>query len=299
MKVLVELNRKEEYFQFQESHKSRLIKEFPQHEFEFAESYQDMKGRLEDVEAALVWIFPEKLFATAPKLKALYTPAAGKNWVAEDSSGKVKSYFSKFHGGMIAESFMTMLLYNNNNLKPALENQSKLSWKRDAFGKRSLLKNQSLLIVGYGNIGFHCAEAANAFGMEVKGACRNLDRRANCELLPIAKLKDYIGQYDHVLDLLPGDASTEKFFSKELISKMKEGASFYNFGRGVTVDELALYDALKSRKLKFAGLDVFAEEPLPDNSILWELNNAVLTPHSSCIYEDYLHLFIDELHEKL
>ena len=65
MKILVELNRKEEYFQLQEIHKERLVSEFPNHTFQFAPSYQEMKSMLHDVEAALVWIFPEKLFSKA------------------------------------------------------------------------------------------------------------------------------------------------------------------------------------------------------------------------------------------
>ena len=299
MKILVELNRKEDYFQFQEEHKKRLVSEFPQHEFVFMNSYQEFKERIGEGEAALVWIFPERLFAEAPNIKALYTPAAGKNWVAEDPSGKAKSYFSSFHGGMIAESFMTMLLYNNNNLKPAIENKRIAKWDRGAFGTRSMLRNQSLLIAGYGNIGYHCAEVAKAFGMKVSGACRNLVRKSNCELLNIGDISEYIGEYDHILNLLPGDESTEKFFSTDLLSKMKSSASFYNFGRGITVDEQALCESLKSEKLKFAGLDVFTEEPISENSPLWKLENCVMTPHSSCIYSDYLHLFIDELKEKL
>ena len=216
MKVLVELNSKEECFQIKDCHRSRLINEFPQHEFIFAESYKSMKPMLGGVEAAVVWVFPEKNFGLAPNLKSLYTPAAGKNWVAEDSSGQVKTYFSKFHGGMIAESFMTMLLFNNNNLKPALDNKLKSLWGRNAFGGRRLLKNQSLLIVGYGNIGFHCAEAAQSFGMKVSGACRDMKRNSNCELLNINILDEYIGKYDHVLNLLPGDDSTKRFFSEDI-----------------------------------------------------------------------------------
>lgn len=299
MNILVELNRKEDNFQIKDEHKARLLEEFPQHTFQFMDSYQEFKERLSEAEAALVWLFPERLFAEAVNLRELYTPAAGKNWVAEDSSGKVKSHFSSFHGGMIAESFLTMLLYNNNNLKPAVENKKLAKWDRAAFGVRSLLKNQSLLIVGYGNIGYSCAELVKAFGMKVSGACRNLERISNCDLLNIHELPDYIGEYDHVLNLLPGDASTIEFFSSDLLAKMKSGASFYNFGRGTTVEEGALVNALKSGQLKFTGLDVFSEEPLTAESDLWRIENCVMTPHSSCIYTDYLHLFIDELHEKL
>ena len=299
MNVLVNLNNKVEAFQIKEEHRTRFRNEFPQHSFKFVESYDEFKDNLDWAETAVLWFFPEKLFAEAKNLKCLYTPSAGKDWVAVDSTGRVKTYFSAYHGYMISESFLTMLFYINNRLSFAVENKEGACWDRNAFGCRRLLRNKKLLIAGYGNIGRICAEHCQALGISVTGACRDLNKSSNCKLRSIETLSEYISEYDIILNLLPGGDETEGFFSRELISCMKSGVEFYNFGRGTTVDEKALIEALKSGQVSFAGLDVFVNEPLEEKSELWSLSNVVLTPHSSCIYEDYLHLFIDELKVKL
>ena len=299
MNVLVSLKNKVDAFCLKDDHKERLETEFPDYEFRFVDSYDEFKLELDWADAALVWFFPEKLFSNTKRLKALYTPAAGKDWVAIDPSGKVSTFFSSYHGYMIAESFLSMLLYRNNRLDLAVSNQGQGLWNRNAFGNRALLRNKSLLIIGYGNIGRICAAQCMALGISVSGTCRDLSKEANCNLRPIESLKDYIGEYDIVLNLLPGNEATRAFVSSDLINAMKKGAEFYNFGRGITVDERALTEALKNNHLSFAGLDVFENEPLDNKSDLWQLPNVLLTPHSSCCYNDYLHLFIDELKSKL
>ena len=299
MKVLVNLNNKVDVFQIKDEHRKRFTEEFPQHEFHFCDSYEDFKEKIEWAEFGVVWFFPEKLFQSAVNLKKLFTPSAGKDWVAIDSTGKAKTYFSSYHGHMIVESFLAMLLYHNNGLAHAVKNQSKNLWDRNAFGQRSLLKNKSVLIIGHGNIGEICAGQLKSLGVRVTGACRNLEKQSCCELRPLSNLNEYIGQYDIILDLLPGGDDTRGFISEKLIGQMKKGVLFFNFGRGSTVDQNALIKYLKSGHIEFAGLDVFDEEPLDENSELWSLPNALLTPHTSCCYTDYLHLFIDELRIKM
>ena len=299
MKILVDLNSKVNSFQLTDVHKRRLVTEFPNHEFIFLNSYKELKNRISEAEAALVWMFPEHLFEKASHLRALFTPAAGKDWVAEDPSAQVKTYFSSFHGHIIAESFITMMLYLNNQLSTALANQSSKSWARNAFSGRRLLRNQSLLIIGYGNIGDKCADLALAHGMKVTGVSRTKESTHNLNIIRPEEILKNIGEYDHVLNLLPGNKETFEFVNAEILAEIKKTACFYNFGRGTTVDEAALINALRDGDIAFAGLDVTQQEPLAESSALWSLENVILTPHSSCCYEDYLHLFIDELHEKL
>jgi len=299
MNVLVNLNNEVDAFQIKEVHKSRLKEEFPQHQFKFVDTYDEFKSSLAWAESAILWFFPEKLFPHAINLKNIHTPAAGKDWVAIDKTGKVKTHFSSFHGHIIAESFLAMLFYRNNRLDLASKSQSQKKWDRNAFGERSLIRNKKLLIIGFGNIGQICAVQCSSLGLEVAGACRNLKRKTNFSLLPISSIESYIGEFDILLNLLPGNTETEGFISTSMIDSMKDGVEFYNFGRGTTVDQDALIKALKGNKISFAGLDVFAMEPLEEDSELWDLENALITPHSSCCYEDYLHLFIDELKAKL
>ena len=299
MKVLVDLNSKVDSFQIKEVHKQRLVNEFPEYNFEFAESYKEFKTKVAEANSALVWLFPEHLFSQATNLTRLYTPAAGKDWVAVDPSGKVKTHFSCFHGEIIAESFLSMLLYFNNQLKTTVENQCSKVWDRNAFPGRRLLRNQTLLIIGYGSIGQACAKAALSLGMKVTGVSRSKSGNNEVSILSSENIDENIGAFDHVLNLLPGGEETLQFVDAKLISSMKSTACFYNFGRGTTVDEKALAAALKTGKIAYAGLDVTEVEPLPAYSPLWILKNVLMTPHSSCCYDDYLHLFIDELHGKL
>jgi D-2-hydroxyacid dehydrogenase (NADP+) len=299
MKILVDLNSQIDQFNLTEAHKERLKDEFPQHDFLFLESYGELKKKIHLAEAAIVWIFPEKLFSSAGKLKSLYTPAAGKDWVAVDPRGNVETHFSCFHGEMIAESFLAMLLYFNNQLAVSLSNQSLKKWDRNAFPKRRLLKGQSLLILGYGSIGERCGELAESMGMKVTGVSRSKESSSTVKIIHPGQLSGNIKQYDHILNVLPGGELTEGFVSEEFLAQMHENSCFYNFGRGTTVDEFALEEVLSSGGIAFAGLDVTRVEPLANESALWSLDNVLLTPHSSCCYDNYLDLFIDELQEKL
>jgi phosphoglycerate dehydrogenase-like enzyme len=86
---------------------------------------------------------------------------------------------------------------------------------------------------------------------------------------------------DHVIDLLPGSRSTERFFDAATIARFKPGAIFYNVGRGTTIDQEALAAALASGKLAAAHLDVVEPEPLPPEHPLWTAPNCFITPHSA------------------
>lgn len=83
------------------------------------------------------------------------------------------------------------------------------------------------------------------------------------------------------MNILPDSADTRNFFGRERLSKVKLGAVFYNIGRGVTVDQAALNDALCSGHLAAAWLDVTEPEPLPDPHPLWSAPNCFITPHTA------------------
>ena len=101
------------------------------------------------------------------------------------------------------------------------------------------------------------------------------------EVIALSELPERIGEADHVAITLPLTRDTEGLFSAVLIEKMKPGAYLYNIGRGSIIDQDALIAALQSRRLGGAGLDVTTPEPLPADSPLWDLDNVILTPHTS------------------
>jgi phosphoglycerate dehydrogenase-like enzyme len=101
------------------------------------------------------------------------------------------------------------------------------------------------------------------------------------------------------VDVLPGTRETRHLFDARAFAAMRPGARFLNVGRGSTVDEEALVDALRSGRLSGAALDVFEQEPLPAGSPLWDLPHVVVFPHMSGDYagwrESVVELFLENL----
>jgi phosphoglycerate dehydrogenase-like enzyme len=95
-----------------------------------------------------------------------------------------------------------------------------------------------------------------------------------------------LSESDYVIASLPLTPSTRGLIDRRRLALMKESAVFINIGRGATVDEEALVDALKLGRIKGAALDVFETEPLPPDSPLWRLENVLISPHTADHTED-------------
>jgi phosphoglycerate dehydrogenase-like enzyme len=100
---------------------------------------------------------------------------------------------------------------------------------------------------------------------------------------------------DHVISILPGYASNRSVLGRRFFNLMKPSAYFHNVGRGTCVDEEALLEAVRQKRIAGAYLDVFQEEPLPSDSPLWSTEGIHISPHVSASDESYLDLFLDEL----
>jgi D-2-hydroxyacid dehydrogenase (NADP+) len=138
-----------------------------------------------------------------------------------------------------------------------------------------------MVILGMGRIGQDIARKAKAFDMEVicitraaAPAVPEID-----QVVPREKVSEVLPTADVVMNAMPLDPGTQGFMSAERIALMKETAVFVNISRGKVVDEAALARALAERRIMGAGLDAFAQEPLPADSPLWDLPNVLMTPH--------------------
>ncbi len=139
---------------------------------------------------------------------------------------------------------------------------------------------KTLGIIGMGRIGREVAKRANAFGMkviyyDVYRPGEDVEKELNVEYRDLDSL---ISEADVITLHVPLLPETKYLINRERIEKMKDGAILINASRGGTVDEDALYDALKSGKLYGAALDVYENEPLKESK-LFEMDNIVLTPH--------------------
>lgn len=144
------------------------------------------------------------------------------------------------------------------------------------------LEGKDALILGAGSIGAAFAKRLRAFGCHVTGLARTAGPREHFdEVLAMDRLDDCLPTADIVILCLPNDPSTRHIMGAAQFGRVKPGAYLINIARGALVDEQALIPALQSGRLGGAVLDVFETEPLPEDSPLWEMENVVLSPHTS------------------
>jgi D-3-phosphoglycerate dehydrogenase len=144
----------------------------------------------------------------------------------------------------------------------------------------SELAGKTLGVVGTGAIGFRVAEIGRAFGMRVLGFDKypNL-KRAEEVGMRYAVLETLLRGSDVVTLHITLTSETERLLGRKEIAAMKDGAVMINTSQGRVIDQQALVQALRSRKLSYAGLDVFEDEPPHKNNPLFKLGNTVVSPH--------------------
>ena len=152
------------------------------------------------------------------------------------------------------------------------------SEKFSPFKPMKEMDGRTLGIVGYGSIGKKVATIAQAFDMKVIEYNRIPKKD---ESVRFVEMDDLLEKSDIVSIHCPLNSDSEKMCNKEFFEKMKDGALFINTSRGGVVDEQALIDAVKSKKISGAGLDVVAVEPMEKHEEILDIDNIIITPHSA------------------
>ncbi len=176
---------------------------------------------------------------------------------------------SGVHATPLAEWALFGILAFTKGLPRLLADKQARRWDHYPVAE---LRGATMLVAGQGAIGREVTRLGEAFGMRVLGVSRrqgDLD-----ELLPLA---------DAIVLSLPLTDETRGLIGRDRLALMRDGTILVNVGRGGVVDEPALVDALQSGKLRGAALDVFAEEPLPSGSALWQLDNVIVSPHTAAL----------------
>jgi D-2-hydroxyacid dehydrogenase (NADP+) len=296
--LLIHLHNRVDAFSLKPHHVDLIGGILPDTRITVAGGNQDFLDRLPEADCVLAWVFKADWYERAPNLKALFTPAAGHDWVAADPGGRVRTFYGSFHGRIMRESLLSMMLHFNRRIGKSLADQRARVWGRLDYNECVALFNQRVLMVGFGALGRSMAELLKAFGARitaVKRDIRGFEGHPGVDrVITFDMIEEELPCADHVVLLLPGGAETDGIFTARHFSAMKPGAYLYNLGRGNCYREEDLADALNNGPLAGAGLDVFAEEPLPPDSALWELPNVLITPHSSAISREYIDLFIQE-----
>lgn len=156
-------------------------------------------------------------------------------------------------------------------------------WDRDILNPTlSSIDGARIGILGYGSIGREIAKRLTPFGSWVVGISRSGTQcQYSHESVKLADFEETLPGLDVLINVLPASSETRKFINHRIFTKMKRSAFFLNIGRGATVDEVDLVQALRDGLIAGAALDVFETEPLPVSSDLWSFENVILSPHAA------------------
>jgi phosphoglycerate dehydrogenase-like enzyme len=211
---------------------------------------------------------------------------------------------SGVHAVPLAEFAILGLLAVAKDLPRLVADQRAKAWPevREPFRE---LRGQTLFLVGLGEIGREVARLGKALGMRTVGFRRTEGPPPEFvdEVHGSDRLAELAGRADAVVVSLPLTEQTAGLVDRATIGRLPPGCIFVNVGRGGVVDEPALIDALRDRRIAGAALDVFATEPLPADSPLWTLPNVLVTPHSAALSarenERIVELFCENLRRYL
>ena len=258
---------------------------------------------LDEIEVLMGYFSPDML-KRMPALRWLQTPSAGvERWCGDiyPNADVVLTNCSGAFGVAISEFMLTGLLMLMRNMPAYMANQHAHTWM-DAGSCRSI-HGSTIAVVGMGDIGGKFAARARALGARIRGVRRNPGGEAENfdEVYGTSELMRAVSGVDAVVLCLPATPETASLISREIIDALDPKTIVVNCGRGSTLDQCALADALREGRVAGAVLDVFEVEPLPADSPLWDMGNVIVTPHISGHDDDPINAaaIFDIFHENL
>ena len=252
----------------------------------------EIERHLDRIEVSLAR-FPHELLPAARSLRWLQQAGAGADWL--ESHDEVRSLdftltnASGVHAVPISEHMLAFLLALGRGLPASIRGQKERVWEENRSQDLFELAEKRVLVLGVGAIGARFAKLCAACDMEVVGVRRDPSVPAEgvARMVGMEALHEELARADVLANTLPLTNETRGLIGRKEFALLNDGAVVINIGRGATMDEQAMIDALRSGKLRAAGLDVFETEPLPESSPLWEMEQVVMTPHYSGLTPRY------------
>lgn len=250
----------------------------------------------------------EEILIRSPKIKWLHISTAGIDYLNTQKIRQLTKNISVTnskgaYNQSLAEFCLLSILYFAKKIPQIMKNKSQKLYEKVIV--KTLLNNYKVAIVGYGSIGKSVAKliknSINATIYGIKNSIKLTPEPQNIAdfIYTQAELSEILPKVDCVINILPYTSQTHYIFNKDLFNKMKQGAIFINIGRGKTVCEKDLIDAMQTGKISGAALDVFENEPLNSDNKLYELENCIISPHTMAETEDGWDLVVDAFEKEL
>lgn len=229
--------------------------------------------------------FPKKLLKNAAALRWLQLPSAGADKFVDESiyphENVLLTNSSGAFGAAIAEQLIMGALMLLRRMPEYQAQQRGKIWRR--VGPMGFLRGSRVTVLGTGNLGGTFGTYCQAMGAVVRGVSRSGESAYDCfsALYPVEQLKEAVRDADILAACLPLTQETQGLLDREIFQAMQPGGIFLNVGRGKTVCQADLIEALQTGRLGGAMLDVAETEPMPPECPLWDMENVILTPHVS------------------
>lgn len=254
---------------------------------------QEARWRVHLARATILFDFDrthlDDLHEVAPRVRWIQATSAGigqlvrRRGYGRTMPRTVFTTASGVHARPLAEFALMSMLGHVRGLLPVVRAQRARRWERFAGTD---LEGRTAVVVGHGAIGREIGRMARALGVTVLGVRRHPDGVDPCalhadELHGPDALASLLPRADFLVLVAPHTDETEHMIGAAELAALPDGAALINIGRGALVDEPALVEALARGRPGAAYLDVFADEPLPDDSPLWSAPNVLVSPHSA------------------
>lgn len=256
---------------------------------------QPIPPRHTDAEALVVWGNPPDQLRDAAarltRLRWVQTLAAGSDAIIK--AGFAPEAIITSGGGLhnltVAEHTLALTLAAARRLNLLVRAQIKHRWVDELGGRQPIhepdsfrtLRGARVIIWGFGSIAATLAPHLAALGAQLTGVARSAGERHGFPVVAATDLPALLPEADVLIMILPATPDTEHALNAATLAHLRPHAWVVNVGRGSTVDEAALLDAIRGGRLGGAALDVFETEPLPPGSGLWAEPNVIITPHAA------------------
>ncbi len=276
-----------------EEYHAAIRKEFPEHRVDLVDDVFQIDPCLPDADV-LITFAPhlreraDQVFRAAGKLKWVQALGTGVDNIADRPTLRpdvILTRMHAIHGPPMAEAALMAMLALSRDLPRLIRNQQDRRWER---WPARLLQGKTVGILGVGAIAEVLAPRCQMMGMRVVGISSSPREVAGFDrMVSRDHLTEAVRELDYLVLLAPYAKDTHHIVDERVLATMRSDAYLINLARGEVVDEDALLAALRGRKIAGAALDVFSQEPLPEDHPFWTLPNVLITPHVGGFNDGY------------
>lgn len=238
----------------------------------------------DEVEYAISWKHKMGVFSQFKNLKVIASLGAGVHHILKDESISKEIKVTRIVDDQLqkdmASFVLTQCLNVSRNIFQYLRQQENKEWKLSTYKTPEETK---VGILGMGVLGKATAQLLHQNGFQVLGWSRSKKEIDHITTYEASELNQFLSQIEILVCLLPITKATIGIVNHEIFNQLPKGSSFINVARGELVEDADLLQALEKEQLNWAILDVFKEEPLPEDHLFWEHPKVVITPHSASL----------------